>query len=116
MRRRLMNLLLSLIAGLVGLMAWQSLVAICPPSTVCPPPPSGCVKSLSWSGPACSTDSPYCCQYWVQKFVYYGSSQICGSNSVCVEKTFTGSYKNYICPSNGTCTSAGSSGSGSGSG
>lgn len=36
MRRRLINLLLSLIAGLVGLMTWQSLLAICPPSTVCP--------------------------------------------------------------------------------
>jgi len=116
MKWRLINFLLSLIAGLAGLMAWQSLLAICPPSQICPNPPPGCVKSLSWQGPACSTDSPYCCQYWVQKFVYYGSSDICGSNNVCVQKSFQGSYKGYQCPPNGTCTQPSSSSSGGGSG
>lgn len=61
---RLQLALLSLLAGIAGLSAWVA--AVCPPATVCLTPPPGCVSSVIWSGPACSTDSPYCCQYYVR--------------------------------------------------
>jgi len=106
---RLQLALLSLLAGIAGLSAWVA--AVCPPATVCLTPPPGCVSSMIWSGPACSTDSPYCCQYYVRKYAYSGPT--CGSSSTCVSKSFLSSFLGHTCVS-GTCVQGSSSG-GSGS-
>lgn len=114
MARRWLNYLqlplLALLAGIAGLSAW--LAAVCPPATVCPTPPPGCVSMEIWSGPACSTDSPYCCQYYVRKYSYSGPT--CGSISTCVSKSFVSSYSGYSCIS-GTCQKGSSSSGSSGS-
>ncbi len=100
---RLLHVANVAIATLIASIAWRvSAWAICPGSSYCPAPPSGCTDTLVNSYKACSTDSPYCCQYTYYVHAYSGPT--CGTNKSCTDRLFNGSLIGVTCKSNGLCS------------